>query len=187
MKPFLIVGLGNPGHEYTNTRHNIGFQIVDEWVRKYGASFQKDRYADLVILSLKGRKIYAIKPNTYMNCSGKAVRYWWKESHTELQNIMVLVDELSLPLGKIRINPKGSDGGHNGLKDIQKELQTTEYPRLRFGIDKKFTKGGQSDYVLGNWSEEEIPVVKEGILKSISAIESFIFEGLERAMNKFNR
>jgi PTH1 family peptidyl-tRNA hydrolase len=186
MKPFLIVGLGNPGEEYKNTRHNIGFQIADEWVRKYEAGFRKDRYADVAQLSLKGRKIFVIKPNTYMNCSGKAVRYWLKECNTELHNIMVLVDELALPLGKIRINPKGSDGGHNGLKDIQIELQTTEYPRLRFGIDKKFSKGSQSDYVLGNWNEEEIPVVREGILKSILAIESFIFEGLERAMNKFN-
>ncbi|MCX8081512.1 MAG: aminoacyl-tRNA hydrolase [Bacteroidia bacterium] len=187
MKPYLIVGLGNPGEEYKNTRHNIGFDIADALVKKFDACFEKGRLADIALFSLKGKKIYVIKPNTYMNCSGRAVRYWWKELNTDLKNMMVLVDELALPLGKIRINPKGSDGGHNGLKDIQSELQTTEYPRLRFGIDKNFSKGNQSDYVLGKWNENEKEAVNLGIEKSISAIQTFILEGIEKCMNTFNK
>jgi PTH1 family peptidyl-tRNA hydrolase len=187
MQKFLIVGLGNPGEDYKHTRHNIGFDIADAWALKKEVPFETLRLADATEFSLKGRKITLIKPNTYMNLSGKAVRYWLEQTSVPIENLLVLVDEIALPLSKIRINPKGSDGGHNGLKDIQEKLQTISYPRLRFGIGNTFAKGHQTEYVLGKWSPEEWEQVKTGIEKSIQAIECFILEGIQKSMNTFNR
>lgn len=186
MSKFLIVGLGNIGTEYERTRHNIGFDIVDKLAETEKTTFSSDRLADVAHLKLKGRTIVLIKPSTYMNLSGKAVNYWLQQEKIEKSNMLVLVDELALPLGKLRITPKGSDGGHNGLKNIQEVLGTSEYPRLRFGISNSFSKGKQVDFVLGKWTDEEKPLVKERIDIAVEAIKSFTFIGLERTMNIFN-
>jgi PTH1 family peptidyl-tRNA hydrolase len=154
MGKFLIVGLGNIGEEYAETRHNIGFKIADKLVEDAGASFAADRYAHVARFRHKGKQVTAIKPATYMNLSGKAVNYWLQAENIDPLNMLVLVDELALPFGKIRIGPKGSDGGHNGLKSVQETLNTNNYPRLRFGIHNGFDKGSQVDYVLGRWNAE---------------------------------
>lgn len=186
MSKFLIVGLGNTGSEYEGTRHNIGFDILNRLAEAEKVTFASNRLADVAYLKLKGRSIVLIKPTTYMNLSGKAVNYWLQLEKIERSNMLVLVDELALPLGKIRIGPKGSDGGHNGLKNIQEVLGTNEYVRLRFGISNAFSKGKQVDFVLGKWTEEEKPLVKERIDIAVEAIKSFTFIGLERTMNIFN-
>ncbi|HEY1040217.1 MAG TPA: aminoacyl-tRNA hydrolase [Bacteroidia bacterium] len=186
MSKFLIAGLGNIGPEYEGTRHNIGFDILNRFAELEKVSFSSDRLADVAYLKLKGRSIVLIKPSTYMNLSGKAINYWLQHEKIEKQNLMVLVDELALPLGKIRIGPKGSDGGHNGLKNIQEVLNSADYPRMRFGISNAFSRGKQVDYVLGKWSEEERPVIKERIDLAVEAIKSFTFVGLERTMNTYN-
>ncbi|MDP2387240.1 MAG: aminoacyl-tRNA hydrolase [Bacteroidota bacterium] len=186
MSKFLIVGLGNIGPEYEGTRHNIGFDVLNKLAETEKVSFSSDRLADVAHLKLKGRSIILIKPTTYMNLSGKAVNYWLQQEKIEKSNMLVLVDELALPLGKLRMGPKGSDGGHNGLKNIQEVLGTSEYPRLRFGISNAFSKGKQVDFVLGKWTEEERPLVKERIDIAVEAIKSFTFIGLERTMNVFN-
>lgn len=186
MSKFLIVGLGNIGSEYEGTRHNIGFDILNKLIEMEKATFSSDRLADVAHLKLKGRSVVLIKPTTYMNLSGKAINYWLQQEKIEKSNMLVLVDELALPLGKIRMGPKGSDGGHNGLKNIQEVLGTGEYPRLRFGISNTFSKGKQVDFVLGKWTDEEKPIIKERIDVAIEAIKSFTFIGLERTMNVFN-
>jgi len=186
MSKYLIVGLGNIGSEYKNTRHNIGFDVLDFLAQEEGISFSEDRLADVVRLKLKGKPVILIKPTTYMNLSGKAVNYWLQQEKIALENMLVIVDEMALPLGKLRINPKGSDGGHNGLKNIQEILNTNQYNRLRFGIGNEFSKGKQVDFVLGKWREEEQQLIKERLKVASDAIRSFAFVGLERTMNVYN-
>jgi PTH1 family peptidyl-tRNA hydrolase len=186
MSKFLIVGLGNIGSEYKNTRHNIGFDVLDFLAKEDGVSFSEGRLADVAQLKIKGKPIVLIKPTTYMNLSGKAVNYWLQQEKINLENLLVIVDELALPLGKLRINPKGSDGGHNGLRNIQETLNTTNYNRLRFGIGNQFSKGKQVDFVLGKWTDEEQKQLQERIKIASDAIKSFAFIGIERTMNSFN-
>lgn len=186
MSKFLIAGLGNIGEEYAGTRHNIGFDVVDRIASDADAKFSSDRLADVCQLKLRGKQLVLIKPTTYMNLSGKAVNYWMQAEKIGIENIMVVVDELALPFGKIRLGPKGSDGGHNGLKSIQETLNSTNYPRLRFGIGNQFNKGYQVNYVLGKWGEEEMKTLEERIRIAADAVKAFTFIGLERAMNGFN-
>jgi len=184
---FLIAGLGNIGEEYENTRHNIGFKIVDACAKKWNISFdERRRYASVAEHSLKGRAIILIKPSTYVNLSGKAARYWLAEGNVPYKHMMVVVDDLALPFGSVRIKGNGSDGGHNGLKSIQEILQTNYYPRLRFVIENNFSKGGQVNYVLGKWTKEEEAKLEERVNKAVEAIESFCLIGLERTMTMFN-
>jgi len=186
MSKFLIVGLGNVGDEYAETRHNIGFKIVDHLANEANVKFSGDRLADVALVKHKGKQLFLIKPTTFMNLSGKAVNYWMQAENIAIENIMVVVDDLALPFGKIRIGPKGSDGGHNGLKSIQEVLGTNNYPRLRFGISNEFNKGSQVNYVLGEWNEEELKTLKDRIKIAADAIKAFSFIGLARCMNEFN-
>jgi len=184
---YLIVGLGNIGDEYAHTRHNIGFDIADALVEKYKENYKTDRYADLAEISLRGRHLFVIKPNTYMNLSGKAVRHWMQQLKLKPENIFVLVDDLAIPFQKIRIRGNGSDAGHNGLKSIQELILTQNYPRLRFGIGNNFPKGRQVDFVLGKWGNEELIELPSLIQKSVQAIETFALRGLAASMNEFNK
>ncbi len=186
MSKFLIVGLGNIGEEYAGTRHNIGFEVCDALALEAGQKFSSERLADVCTLKLKGKQVLLIKPTTYMNLSGKAVNYWLQSEKIAIENMLVIVDELALPLGKIRLGPKGSDGGHNGLKNIQETLNTQQYARLRFGIAAAFSKGKQVDYVLGKWTAEELVLLKERVPLAAEAVKAFTFIGLERAMNAYN-
>lgn len=186
MKKFLIVGLGNIGADYVNTRHNIGFKVVDHLARKEGLSFQTAKLGDVAEYKIKGRTLVLLKPNTYMNLSGKAVHYWMEKEKIAKENILVITDDLNLPFGTIRIKSKGSDGGHNGLKNIQLVLNTSEYPRFRFGISDEFKKGKQVDYVLGEWNEEEKAKLTERLDVSAEIINSFALAGLNNTMNGFN-
>jgi PTH1 family peptidyl-tRNA hydrolase len=186
MGKYLIVGLGNIGEEYAETRHNIGFKIIDYLAAQHNCKFVSSRLADRAEFKYKGRTLILIKPGTYMNLSGKAVNYWLQAEGIEPQNMLVLVDELALPFGKIRLGPKGSDGGHNGLKSIQEVLNTSVYPRLRFGIAAEFGKGQQVDYVLGKWNEEELKTLDARIKLAAEAVTAFSFMGLERCMNHYN-
>ncbi len=186
MKKFLIVGLGNIGSEYANTRHNIGFKILDYIANQEGCSFQTVKLGELAEFKIKGRILLFLKPNTYMNLSGKSVKYWMEKENIEKENILVITDDLNLEFGTIRIKTKGSDGGHNGLKNIQLLLNTTEYPRYRFGISDTFKKGKQVDYVLGEWSEEEKEKLKERLEISSEIIKSFALAGLNNTMNLYN-
>ena len=183
---FLIVGLGNPGNEYAHTRHNIGFDVVYALAAKHGGVFRTDRLAYVAEIKWKGKKIVCICPTTFMNLSGKAVKYWMEKEKIALENILVIVDEVALPLDKLRLRPAGSDGGHNGLKSIHESLETTEYARLRFGIGNNYPKGMQSEYVLGKWQKGEEPIVKLKIVKSVEAIETFATAGIIVAMNQIN-
>ena len=180
------MGLGNIGDEYAETRHNIGFKIADYLSKEGGVKFSPDRLADVAYLKHKGKQLVIIKPTTYMNLSGKAVNYWLQAEKIDVENMIVLVDELALPFGKIRIGPKGSDGGHNGLKNIQEVLGHSNYPRLRFGISNQFNKGAQVNYVLGKWSEEELKTLDERIKIAADAVKAFAFIGLQRCMNEYN-
>ncbi len=186
MSKFLIVCLGNIGEEYAETRHNIGFKVGDRLAQEAGVKFSSGRYADVAEVKHKGKTLIVIKPTTYMNLSGKAMNYWLQTEKISLTNSMVIVDELALPFGKIRIGPKGSDGGHNGLKNIQEVLNTKDYPRLRFGINNQFNKGGQVDYVLGKWNEDELKTLDDRIKLAVEAVKAFSFIGLERCMNEYN-
>ncbi|MEZ4886962.1 MAG: aminoacyl-tRNA hydrolase [Chitinophagales bacterium] len=186
MSKFLIVGLGNIGVDYANTRHNIGFDIVDKLAEEYDCSFKLERLAHKAEVKYKGRSLYLIKPTTYMNLSGKAVRYWMQNLKIPINNILVVVDDKDLDFGKLRMKPKGNDGGHNGLKDITLQLNTNAYPRLRFGIGNDFAPGQQIHYVLGKWTEEENAELDKHIKKSIEGIKSFATLGIERTMNTFN-
>lgn len=186
MKNFLIVGLGNIGSEYVNTRHNIGFKILDYFANQENISFQTQKLGEVAEFKIKGRKVILLKPNTYMNLSGKAVKYWLEKEHIEKENLLVITDDLNLSFGSIRIKTKGSDGGHNGLKNIQLLLDTTEYPRFRFGISDAFKKGKQVDYVLGEWSAEEKAALNERLNLSSEIIKSFILAGLNNTMNVYN-
>ncbi len=183
---YLIVGLGNIGSEYHHTRHNVGFDVADALAHKHNTGFRSDRLADVAEIKWKGRTLVVIKPTTYMNLSGKAVKYWMDKEKIALENILVIVDELALPLDVIRLRPGGSDAGHNGLKSIQESIGTNQYPRLRFGIGNDFPKGRQVDYVLGKWSSREEPVVLQKIDKCMEIVESFATIGLQRSMNNYN-
>lgn len=184
---FLIAGLGNIGDEYENTRHNAGFKIADELARLNKASFQLERLAFFAEYKSRGKKVFLIKPTTYMNLSGKAVRYWMNELKIPQQNLLVVLDDIALPFGTIRIRQKGSDGGHNGLKDIDATLGNQNYARLRFGVGNEFAKGRQVDYVLGKWGVEEMKTLHERISVACEGVNSFMFEGIERAMTKYNK
>ncbi|WP_396138958.1 aminoacyl-tRNA hydrolase [Flavobacterium sp.] len=186
MKKFLIVGLGNIGSEYANTRHNIGFKILDYVAHAEGISFQTQKLGDVAELKIKGRTLLLLKPNTYMNLSGKAVNYWLEKEKIEKENLLVITDDLNLAFGTIRIKTKGTDGGHNGLKNIQLLLNSSEYPRFRFGISDAFKKGKQVDYVLGEWDEIEKEQLKERLALSAEIIKSFALAGLNTTMNTFN-
>ena len=183
---YLIVGLGNPGVKYENTRHNIGFRVLDKLVSLSNTSFFNDRYADICEIIFKGRTLILVKPSTFMNLSGKAVNYWMQKEKVSAQNILVISDDISLPFSTIRLRSKGSDGGHNGLKDIIEVLESNTFPRIKFGIGSDFNKGHQSDYVLGNWSEKEINLLEEKIDFLIQMIFSFCTNGINRTMNDFN-
>ena len=186
MKKFLIVGLGNIGSEYANTRHNIGFKVLDYIATQEGISFQTQKLGDVAELKIKGRTLLLLKPNTYMNLSGKAVNYWLEKEKIEKENLLVITDDLNLAFGTIRIKTKGTDGGHNGLKNIQLLLNSSEYPRFRFGISDTFKKGKQVDYVLGEWDETEKEQLKERLALSVEIIKSFALAGLNNTMNTFN-
>jgi peptidyl-tRNA hydrolase, PTH1 family len=187
MNKYLIVGLGNIGEEYAHTRHNIGFDVAMAFVVKHGGQFATDRLAYKAEVKWKGRTFIVICPTTYMNLSGKAVKYWMDKEKIDLKNILVIVDDLAIPLSKLRIRPSGSDAGHNGLKSIQELLGTTEYPKLRFGIGSNFPKGRQVDFVLGKWTAEEEPLVRLKIEKSLDVIEQFSTMGIAAAMNTVNK
>ena len=186
MKKFLIVGLGNIGDKYDNTRHNIGFTILDELAMKEKIVFETKKLGDLARFRYKGRTFILLKPNTYMNLSGKAVNYWLKLENISLENLLVITDDLNLPFGTIRLKAKGSAGGHNGLTNINEVLQTQNYARLRFGIGSEYSKGRQIDHVLGLWNNEEQEQLSERIEKSGKAITSFALAGLANTMNTFN-
>lgn len=186
MKKFLIVGLGNIGAEYVNTRHNIGFKILDHLARKESIEFQTVKLGTLAEYKLKGRTFLLLKPNTYMNLSGKAIKFWMDKENIPIENILVITDDLNLPFGTIRIRTKGSDGGHNGLKNTQLLLNTSEYPRFRFGISDEFKKGKQVDYVLGEWDDTEKGNLPERLDVATEIIKSFGTAGLENTMTAFN-
>jgi PTH1 family peptidyl-tRNA hydrolase len=185
-KKFLIVGLGNIGAEYVNTRHNIGFKIADYVASKHDVSFETAKLGAVAEFNIKGRKLILLKPNTYMNLSGKAVHYWMQKENIAKENILVITDDLNLAFGTIRIKGKGTDGGHNGLKNIQLILNTSEYPRFRFGISDEFKKGQQVDYVLGEWNETEKEALPERFEVAKQIVESFALAGLNETMNSFN-
>ncbi len=186
MKKFLIVGLGNIGAEYVNTRHNIGFKILDYFAKKESLSFATVKLGALSEYKFKGRSFFLLKPNTYMNLSGKAVQYWMEKENIPLENILVIADDLNLSFGTIRIKPKGSDGGHNGLKNINLILNTQSYTRFRFGISDEFKKGKQIDYVLGEWDDIEKEKLPERLEIAAEIIKSFGTAGLENTMTAFN-
>jgi PTH1 family peptidyl-tRNA hydrolase len=183
---FLIVGLGNIGNEYAHTRHNIGFDVVMSFVNKHGGQLKTDRLAYVAEIRWKGRIFICICPATYMNLSGKAVKYWMNKEKLELSNLLVVFDDIAIPLNKIRLRPGGSDAGHNGLKSIQEALGTSEYPKLRFGIGNNFPKGMQSNFVLSKWLKDEEPVVQKKIDLCVEVIETFATAGISTAMNNFN-
>ncbi|MEX2350339.1 MAG: aminoacyl-tRNA hydrolase [Flavobacteriaceae bacterium] len=186
MKKFLIVGLGNIGPKYENTRHNIGFKILDRLAQQEDLSFEPAKLGDITIYKLKGRTFILLKPSTYMNLSGKAVLYWLQKEKVPLENLLIITDDLNLPFGTIRIKTKGSDGGHNGLKDIQLQLGTTNYNRFRFGIDNEFGRRNQVDFVLGEWEPDEEKQLPERLDFSVEVIKSFGLAGITNTMNTFN-
>ena len=183
---FLIVGLGNAGEEYAHTRHNIGFDVVYAFVNKHDQLFRKSRLAYASEVKWKSRVFVCICPTTYMNLSGNAVKYWLDKEKIPIENMLVIVDEVALPITKLRLRPSGSAGGHNGLKSIETMIGTQDYPRLRFGIGSDFPKGRQADFVLSKWRKEEEPLVKLKIERSVEVIETFAFAGIAQAMNQVN-
>ena len=183
---FLIAGLGNAGNEYTHTRHNIGFDVVNAFVIKHGGKFSTGRLAYVAEIKWKGKIFVCICPITYMNLSGNAVKYWMNKEKIAIENLLVIVDEVSLPLTKMRLRPSGSDGGHNGLTSVETSLASRDYPRLRFGIGNNYPKGLQADFVLSKWRKEEEPLVKLKIEKAVEVIESFATRGISLTMNDVN-
>lgn len=183
---YLIVGLGNIGKEYYNTRHNIGFKILDAFAEASNISFATERYGDVARMRVKNKQLILLKPSTYMNLSGNAVRYWKDKEGIEINHILILVDDLAIPFGTIRIKGQGSDAGHNGLKNIAEMLGTSAYPRLRFGIGNEFPRGCQIDYVLGSFSPDERNKMPERINVAIDAIKSFCLAGIQITMNTYN-
>ncbi len=186
MSKYLIIGLGNIGAEYANTRHNIGFDVVNAFVLKHGGSFKVDRLAYVAEVKCKGKQLVCICPTTYMNLSGKAFKYWMDKTKVPLENTLTIMDDLALPLDKIRLRSGGSDAGHNGLKDIHNTIGTVSYPKLRFGIGNLYPKGMQADFVLGKWLKAEEPVVGLKIEKCVEVIECFVTAGIEQAMTLYN-
>jgi PTH1 family peptidyl-tRNA hydrolase len=186
MKKFLIVGLGNIGSEYAETRHNIGFKVLDALSKKEDFSFESAKLGDIATFKIKGRSVLCLKPSTYMNLSGKALKYWMEKEKIPLENVLVITDDLNLKFGAIRLKTKGSDGGHNGLKDIQNVLQSTTYNRFRFGVGSEFSKGRQVDYVLGEWNDDEKEQLTERLDRSCELVKSFVFAGVKNSMNQFN-
>ena len=186
MHKFLIVGLGNPGNEYRHTRHNVGFDVVSAFVLKHNGFFQTSRLAEKAEVKWKGRTFICIKPTTYMNLSGKAFKYWMDAEKIPLENTLTIVDDIAIPLDSLRLKPSGSDGGHNGLKDIQFMLGTDKYPKLRFGIGNNYPKGMQAEFVLMKWLPDELKLVWKKIEFCSEAIESFAAIGIEKTMNTVN-
>ena len=186
MKKYLIVGLGNPGAEYQNTRHNIGFKVLDALAGASNILFKSERYGDVAELKIKGRTFVLVKPSTFMNLSGKAVRYWMEATKVPQENLLVVTDDLALPYGTLRMRLKGSDGGHNGLSHIIQILQSSKFARLRFGIGSEFSRGHQIDFVLGQWSTEESEQLPKLIEKAGEMVKSFGLAGPSITMNQFN-
>lgn len=186
MSKFLIIGLGNIGSEYAHTRHNIGFDVVNAFALKHGGFFQQERLADTAEIKWKGKIFICIKPTTFMNLSGRAVKYWLDKEKISIENSLTIVDDIALPPDKLRLRKSGSDAGHNGLRDIQNILGTDAYPKLRFGIGNNFPKGMQVEYVLSKWYKEEIPIVKIKIEKCLEVIESFAAIGIDKTMSLVN-
>jgi len=183
---YLIIGLGNPGAEYENTRHNIGFQVLDKLASLSNTSFFTDKHAYVGEIVFKGRTLILVKPNTFMNLSGKAIRYWMQKTKVNQEKILVITDDISLPFGVLRLRKKGSDGGHNGLKDIQKVLGNSAYPRLRFGVGNDFPRGRQADYVLSGFKDEDYQCMDKRIEMAIKMIQSFTTNGIDRTMSDLN-
>ena len=183
---FLITGLGNIGEEYANTRHNVGFMVLDAWAQASNTLFTTGRYGSTATVSFKGHKFTLLKPSTYMNLSGKAVNYWLQATGIPRERLLVVVDDLALPFGTLRLRPRGSDGGHNGLKHIDYMLSSDDYARLRVGIGHGFAEGGQIDYVLGEWLLEEKRVLPQILEQAVEAIKCFALEGVDRAMTRYN-
>ena len=186
MNKFLIIGLGNIGDEYRHTRHNIGFDVVSAFVLKHGGFFKTDRLAEVAEVKWKGKIFICIKPTTFMNLSGKAFKYWMDKEKIAVEHTLTIVDDLALPVNKIRMRGSGSDAGHNGLRDIQLTLGTDQYPKLRFGIGNDFPKGRQVEFVLGRWLPSELPLIEKKIAKCAEIIESFAAIGLDKTMNMAN-
>lgn len=185
-KKYLIVGLGNTGADYVNTRHNIGFKVLNHFANTHNIEFESRKLGALANYKLKGRTFLLLKPNTFMNLSGKAIKYWLDKEKIPMANLLVITDDLNLSFGTLRLKSKGSDGGHNGLKDIQDKLNTTEYSRLRFGISDEFSKGRQVDYVLGAWSDEESSKLDERLNRVSQSLIIFGMSGINETMNQFN-
>ena len=185
-KKYLIVGLGNTGADYVNTRHNIGFKALNHFANTHNIEFENRKLGALANYKLKGRTFLLLKPNTFMNLSGKAIKYWLEKEKIPMANLLVVTDDLNLSFGTLRLKTKGSDGGHNGLKDIQDKLNTTQYSRLRFGISDEFSKGRQVDYVLGAWSDEESSKLDERLNRVSQSLISFGMSGINETMNQFN-
>lgn len=184
---YLIVGLGNIGSEYEGTRHNIGFRTVDAFARKQGAQWMDKRYGAIARTRVKNAELILLKPSTYMNLSGQAVRYWAQQEKIPVERLLVIVDDLSLPVGKVRMRGSGSDGGHNGLKNIASCMMTQNYPRIKFGIGNDFPKGTQIDFVLGQFSDEDNKIIEEKLDYVGEMIQSFCLQGLDRTMNQYNK
>lgn len=183
---YLIVGLGNIGNEYQDTRHNIGFTMLDAFAKASNVFFTENRYGSTCEVKIKGRTLILLKPSTFMNLSGNALRFWMQKENVEIENVLVIVDDLALPFGTLRLKPKGSDAGHNGLKNIQDILGHSNYARLRFGIGSDFSKGRQIEYVLGKWTAEQAAALSEKADRCNEIIRSFCFAGLELTMTQFN-
>ena len=186
MDKYLIVGLGNPGYEYENTRHNTGFMVLDKMAESVGVSFEDKRYGYVAETSIKGRKVFLLKPTTYMNLSGNAVRYWLQKENIDQKRLLVVVDDLSIPLGDYRLKGNGSNGGHNGLGNIQ-QLIGQQYARLRMGIGNEFQRGQQVDWVLGKYTDEDMRTLQPSIDEAVEIIRSFVLAGLDITMNQFNK
>ncbi len=186
MNKYLIVGLGNPGDEYANTRHNAGFMVLDAFAKASNIVFADRRYGFIADTTIKGRKVFLLKPTTFMNLSGNAVRYWMNKENIQIENLLVISDDLALPLGSFRLKGQGSNGGHNGLGNIQSVIGTQQYARLRIGIGNDFPRGSQIDFVLSNFFPEEEPLLKPTIEAAVEVIKSFVLSGLDFTMNHFN-
>ena len=185
-KKYLIVGLGNVGPDYVNTRHNIGFKLINFYAKSHSLQFESSRLGSISKHKLKGKILVFLKPNTYMNNSGKSVKYWLQKEKIPLENLLIVTDDLNLPFGTIRLKIKGSDGGHNGLKDIQEKLKTSNFQRLRFGIGNKFSKGKQVEFVLSEWSKDEKLNLEKQLETFNNLINDFVFIGINKTMNKYN-
>lgn len=183
---YLIVGLGNPGAEYENTRHNIGFRVLESLIEGSETKFEVGKLGNVATYKFKGRTLLLLQPSTYMNLSGKAVNYWLQAEKIPIENLLVITDDLALPCGKLRLKGKGSDGGHNGLKNIEAVLGTQNYARLRFGVGNEFAKGKQVDYVLGEWNDDEKKILEERMKIALNFIKSFVTIGIDRTMSMWN-